>query len=166
VNILAILGPWRSPTIYTLETVRSSTTVFQFYAAQNRLGNIGPAAWGLDGSLWNRNLLLDWSWSGYGQKENSIPDPPIVANILDFGAVGDGLFDNSGPIIAAIDSAKAKGGGSVLIPAGRYKVQQRIVISSDNIVLKGEGTNATILYFASPLSTFDNISECHDDRHS
>ncbi len=40
-------------------------------------------------------------------------------NIVDFGAVGDGLTDDAAAIQATIDSCRAAGGGIVVIPAGR-----------------------------------------------
>ncbi len=39
-------------------------------------------------------------------------------NILDFGAVGDGITDDSQAIQKAIDTCSANGGGTVLIPSG------------------------------------------------
>src|SRR6476620_9798202 len=89
-------------------------------------GTDGPLVWGIKGEKWNRAVLLDWSWSGYGAKERPYPQPPVVANILDFGARGDGIYDNIGPILAALAKARSVGGGTVLIPAGRYNVSKRI----------------------------------------
>lgn len=41
-------------------------------------------------------------------------------NILDYGAVGDGLTLNTAAIQAAIDACAADDGGTVLVPAGRF----------------------------------------------
>ena len=42
-------------------------------------------------------------------------------DVRDFGAKGDGKALDSGAINAAIDAAAAKGGGTVLLPAGTYR---------------------------------------------
>lgn len=49
-------------------------------------------------------------------KEPLIPDNEV--NIIDFGAVGDGQFLNSGAFAKAIEAVTKKGGGKVIIPAG------------------------------------------------
>lgn len=57
----------------------------------------------------------------------------------------------------------------MLIPAGRYLVRQRVLITSDNIVLKGAGPNDTVLYFNEPLEAMDNRSkflQIRDDMNS
>ena len=41
-------------------------------------------------------------------------------NILDFGAMGDGVTPCTGKIQAAIDACAASGGGRVTVPAGTY----------------------------------------------
>jgi len=44
----------------------------------------------------------------------------LVANVLDFGAVGDGRTLCTAGIQAAIDACAAAGGGKVFVPPGRY----------------------------------------------
>jgi hypothetical protein len=122
-------------------------------------GAVGAAAWGLRGERWNRNVLLDWSWTGYASKERPYPSPAIVANVLDFGARGNGETDDTGPLLAAIAHAAARGGGAVLLPAGRYRVTQRITISSSNVVLQGQGPQRTTILGARPLAEIDGRSE-------
>ena len=124
-----------------------------------RSGASGPAVWGIDGEMWNKNLLLDWSWTGYGAKEREIPEPPVATNVMDFGAIGDGVFDNTGPINAAIGRAADMGGGTVIIPAGRFLIGGRIDIRSNNIVLQGSGPNITVLYAPEPLARIENQGE-------
>lgn len=41
-------------------------------------------------------------------------------NIIEYGAAGDGRTVNTDPIRKAIDACAAAGGGTVLVPAGRY----------------------------------------------
>lgn len=45
-----------------------------------------------------------------------------VVNVKDFGAVGDGVTDDTAAIQNAIDYATANGGGTVFIPAGVYGI--------------------------------------------
>jgi len=67
-----------------------------------------------------------------------------VVNVLDFGAKGDGTTDDTAAIQAAINSlattssASATGGGTVYIPAGKFRITSTIKIGH-NITLLGNG---------------------------
>ena len=66
-----------------------------------------------------------------------------VVNVLDFGAVGDGVADDTQAIQDAIDSLPT-GGGTVFIPGGLYLIDPAvslIVQTGDCIV--GEGQEAS-----------------------
>jgi hypothetical protein len=62
-----------------------------------------------------------------------------VVNVKDFGAVGDGVADDTAAIQAAIDFTASRNGGYVNIPSGTYKVTSPIEITSSNIKIEGEG---------------------------
>lgn len=47
----------------------------------------------------------------------------IIVNVKDYGAKGDGEIDDTESIQEAIDYVHDKGGGSVLIPKGRYMIK-------------------------------------------
>lgn len=47
---------------------------------------------------------------------------PAVINVLDHGAVGDGITLNTAALQQAIVACVKQGGGTVLVPAGIYKV--------------------------------------------
>lgn len=51
-----------------------------------------------------------------------------VFNVLDYGAVGDGVAPDSAAINAAILDANVKGGGVVLFPVGVYKLNAQILL--------------------------------------
>jgi hypothetical protein len=49
--------------------------------------------------------------------------PGAFFNVLDFGAQGDGKFDNTGAFTAALGAANASTGGVVFVPAGQFAFQ-------------------------------------------
>ena len=59
-------------------------------------------------------------------------------SVKDFGAVGNGVTDDTSAIQAAIDAVKALGGGTVLVPEGSYVCSATIVLKS-GVNLVGEG---------------------------
>jgi hypothetical protein len=93
--------------------------------------------------------LPNCSFAGYGRGELPLPQVPVVANVKDCGATGDGTSDDLPAFRAAI--AKAAGKGAVLIPAGTYRLVGHLVLPS-NTVLRGEGPAKTILDFTKSLT--------------
>lgn len=59
-------------------------------------------------------------------------------DLRSFGAVGDGLADDTAAIQRAIDATGAAGGGTVYFPAGTYKLTSTLVHRSD-VTLLGAG---------------------------
>lgn len=78
-------------------------------------------------------------------------------DVRDYLAVGDGSADDTVPINNAIAACAAAGGGTVYLPHGTYSTSGTIVITNDNIVLKGENRGATKI---KPVTgaTFDVIA--------
>jgi len=64
-----------------------------------------------------------------------------VVNVKDFGAVGDGITNDTAAIQAAINAGYGK---AVYIPAGTYLVTSTINISGSNITIYGNGYNSII----------------------
>jgi len=79
-----------------------------------------------------------------------------TVSVQDFGAVGDGTTDDTLAIQAAIDALSQAGvGGTVLLPAGAYKITQNLSITWPNstnqdtpgrITIKGEGADISYIY--------------------
>lgn len=67
-------------------------------------------------------------------------------NVLDYGAVGDGVTNCTQAFSAAIAAAKITG-GTVYIPEGTYLYTSSIIIDDSSVQLLGDGLNATILNY-------------------
>jgi polygalacturonase len=59
-------------------------------------------------------------------------------NVLDFGAIADGVTDNTAAIQAAIDALDSVDGGTLIFPQGIYGITDTVFIK-DNIKLQGQG---------------------------
>ncbi|MCC5806767.1 MAG: fibronectin type III domain-containing protein [Opitutales bacterium] len=99
----------------------------------------------------NHSHIPNAAYAGYRRGEAAVPDVPVVANVLDYGAVADGAGDNTRAFREAIDAAWYAGGGAVLVPAGTYRIERMILLHRDGVVLRGEGKGETIIDFANPL---------------
>jgi hypothetical protein len=71
-----------------------------------------------------------------------------IVSVKDFGAIGDGVADDTIAIQNAIDAFSATG-ATIFFPAGTYKVTSTLNIQSSYISLVGEGRGATIIRSAS-----------------
>lgn len=71
-----------------------------------------------------------------------------VFNVVEFGAVGNGIADDAPAIQAAINAAEAAGGGTVYFPVGVYLVGASVTTTNSAslvINLRGEGSDLTII---------------------
>jgi polygalacturonase len=57
-----------------------------------------------------------------------------ACNVRDFGAAGDGQALDTAAIQAAIDACAARGGGTVLVPAGGYVTGSLFLRSQNHAV--------------------------------
>jgi hypothetical protein len=73
-------------------------------------------------------------------------------SVKDFGAVGDGVTDDTAAIQAAIDSLTSIG-GTVFFPAGNYKISSTLLIRYSRIGLIGDGLLASVISNSSASST-------------
>jgi hypothetical protein len=90
--------------------------------------------------------------------------PNEYINVKTYGAVGDGVTDDTAAIQNAIN---ANAGKSIFFPQGTYDISGTLTITSADTLLVGTGystsiirqrTNTTILYFTPPNITVSNIS--------
>ena len=67
----------------------------------------------------------------------------VTVSVADFGAVGDGVNDDTQAFIDAITTVA--GGGTVLIPAGTYRITRTINVNTPGVKLKGDGRDLSII---------------------
>lgn len=78
----------------------------------------------------------------------------MIFNVKDFGAVGDGITDDTAAIQAAIDAANAAGGGEVYLPEGTWIVSNDgdpahgCLMMKSNVQLNGDGMGLTVVKVA------------------
>ncbi|MEU3184630.1 glycosyl hydrolase family 28-related protein [Streptomyces sp. NPDC006923] len=75
-----------------------------------------------------------------------LPRPRVVADVRAYGAKGDGSTDDAPAINRALAAAGARGGGTVLVPPGTYRIDDVIRIGHSDVVLRGAGSGRTTLY--------------------
>ena len=85
--------------------------------------------------------------SATGKIGTTAPDPRnpgdvliFTANVLDFGAYGDGKTDDTKAFQAAIDHVCKLGGGTVFVPAGEYAIKGSLTVKR-SVYLAGEWEN-------------------------
>jgi hypothetical protein len=86
------------------------------------------------------------------------PSGPGTINVKSFGAVGDGVTDDTAAIQAAIDACAAAGGGQVYVPPGTYLISLRVhpenadwavgIIIENYVTLIGSGVESSIVKLA------------------
>ena len=59
-------------------------------------------------------------------------------SVRDFGAVGDGVADDTAAIQAAISATKSKGGGTVFIPSGEYYLSSTLYVDQGYTSIVGD----------------------------
>ncbi len=62
-----------------------------------------------------------------------------------FGCRGDDAQDNLDQLLRAIDFCAELGGGIVYLPRGTYRIRDHLIISQNNVELRGEGRTATFI---------------------
>lgn len=76
----------------------------------------------------------------------NLPRYRVVADVRAYGAKGDGSVDDAPAINRALAAAAERGGGTVSIPPGTYRIDDVIRIAHSGVVLRGAGSDRTKLY--------------------
>ncbi len=96
-------------------------------------------------------FLHDFSYAGYRAGEEPLPVVSGAAfPVTDHGADPTGAADSTAAFQAAIDAASdAASAGPVVVevPAGTYRLDGTLRVSSSNVVIRGAGSTSTFVYF-------------------
>lgn len=111
---------------------------FAFYAANGRY-NVQVVATGLASQTTYDVLLFD-------------PEDAGITSVKNYGAVGDGVTDDTAAIQAGIDAISTAGGGTLLFPEGTYIVAGLQIKAS--VYLQGSGERATTLKLKNSANTY------------
>lgn len=106
---------------------------------------------------------VDWSLAG---NKNTLGEPDLTLNILDFGGCNDSLMDNAAALEDAINALNGKY-GSVYFPEGIYLFKSTISLS-DSVIIRGVSSGLTHLVFdlnEQPLNCF-SASKCQTVDYS
>lgn len=98
----------------------------------------------------NTDRIPDFSRVGYHYGDNPIPSPSAVATI-DLPSVSKALQshtakDTTDYFQQTIDKVASAGGGTILVKNGTYNLSRILFLDSDNLVLRGESREGTVLY--------------------
>jgi hypothetical protein len=125
------------PTAIFLATALAAT-VSAAPPARSELWGAGGAARVAGGRL------PDFSRAGYHEGEQPLPAVPQTASVKDFGAIGDGVADDTRAFQAAL---AATTNGAVFVPPGRYLISDYLRIERSGVVLRGAGPDRSVLWF-------------------
>ena len=72
-----------------------------------------------------------------------------AVNVKQFGAVGDGVVDDTAPLQVTINLVGLNGGGVIHIPTGTY-LNDGVDCIYDNVHIKGDGKDLTTIVYTNP----------------
>jgi hypothetical protein len=81
-----------------------------------------------------------------------------VMSVKDFGAVGNGIADDTTAIIRTQDAVAAQGGGTVFFPAGEYRITSPITMKPQ-VTYRGPGKGGLLDYYANKAKIYSNNSD-------
>lgn len=100
----------------------------------------------------NNNLIY---YKGSAVENTGQYLPAINVKDSAFGAVGNGVADDTLSIQAAINAAASAGGGLVYLPSGAYKVTSGLVINTGGVTIIGQQLKASTVV---PVGNFNAIT--------
>ena len=134
---------------HTITIIDNETPITSTLLGTDGTGWTPPA----DTDPWDPNILRDFTNAGYMNGDVQTPDWPVGVNVMDYGATGDGVTDDSQAFIDAI--AACPDFQAVYVPNGTYRIGQVINVSKNNFVIRGEDMFNTKLWFPEYLVDVD-----------
>jgi hypothetical protein len=126
----------------------TSASVVSFTGFKGQTGTVADLA-DDDGSDW-----IGFEPAGTNAVARSAQDKMRDSvSVKDFGAVGNGIADDTLAIQNAINSFSTVGSGSLYFPAGTYLVTNEIVINDIPVKLFGDGIYATYINYVPTVTT-------------
>ncbi len=95
------------------------------------------------------NKRVDWSQAGLIQE---LPSSENIISVMDFGATGNGINNDSPAVVAALEQLNNEA-GVLFFPPGTYLLNQPI-LTYNNLTIRGAGASETHLLF---FLSSDNI---------
>jgi hypothetical protein len=97
-------------------------------------------------------LMGDWRRVGY---RRGVVEPKGKGSVVKASSVGihpDQPDDVSVALQAEVDKLGERGGGVLVLDAGRYVLDSPLFVHYPNVVVRGQGKHQTTLYFTRPLA--------------
>jgi hypothetical protein len=111
---------------------------FEIDTSKSKVGD-GVTAW--NSRPYTGVATAGWTQNGGGAVSRTVDSKlKDVVSVKDFGAVGDGVTDDTAAIQAALDSGTAK----ISVDLGTYRITSRIIIPS-NVTLCGDNSKSCII---------------------
>lgn len=105
-----------------------------------------PADWDANRTDPDGRFLPDFSWAGYRNGEQPVVRVSTTFDVLDFGADASGATDSQPAFQAAIDAASLAG-GVVTVPEGLFRIDDQLLVTASDVVLRGQGAATSRLWF-------------------
>src|SRR5262245_56601456 len=110
------------------------------------------------------NGFLITSATNAQSKTNALSSSSQILNLADFAPAGDGVTDDGPVFQSALDALAASGGGTLLVPAGRYFIATPVIkdfsdISAASVTIQGVPSNTMP---APPTATGEQLSKSLD----
>ena len=117
--------------------------LFNTASAQKR--DMYSQVWGKNGEKWDKARIPDFTESGYQSGNKPIPVYKTGVNIRDFGAVGDGIADDTQAFKKAIAACGLN--KAVYLPAGTYRITDTVQIKKSGLSIRGDKKKGSVIYF-------------------